>query len=890
LVCVGKRPRTPVIMTYDPYVSSPFMSPSCNPHPMNPNTKWFINITSVTDIRLLPSCKAARCFPYTDASRALSIETNDGRHLVLRASKDTELERWYFVLFKIWEFQQQLNKAIPCAEQPPHPSPPNIHQPNDASIQKNTQENTLQNPQHNIQQSPQQNIQQNTQHTIQQHPSTSQLAAHQQSEQLFQKYLQKQHQQTNEKQEHDIPLQPQPQPELQHQHQQQQKQKQQHEQQQKPHVLPSQKMLRPPMLKESLHRYQIPAPARVSAFSPQEFDWSLQEQGHEDDLPVGLKSSYRDSPLMRMERDIPFTRHASYNQPVSGSTGSMHPPLVRTVSASGGMVYQRSGVTAASNMEPGKAAIIDLWRRSLMSPVIIEETLMAHSEDTGRNANDKKHEAVCDSKDVSDDYEPLGQADHKRAESRDMETTLRHKSHEFELVVSGIDPNDSFKHRSTWYCENEEQKHQTCMEDGPGMTGKSDLYSRLPYGQTRTFHGQQRSSFLPGMTAQNGNEADECVPLGLKLHQSNQVFQEPSVQQLTYCCNSRTTEHRGEEDELPLALIQVNRHSRWLNTQISSDDGASATQLDTHAAEQQPRLLLPSGCITPETKPRQTHEEDMELEMRIAIEIEPELELEKDDKEVEHRHQNDNFDRLTPPRSNPSLSLHGSSYSHLPIHDPEFVFPLSASTPACEQTSLSSSNTFPSTNLASQAPIVSSSPPARPPRPNLDMDLTAFSNDATFVITTSVKSLPNDHSLRSKQSLGTKSGCKAGKGDVHLATPLRSLSSSSACMTIDQTMVSSSHPRAHPPGSQKKEHDLFQGLHGHEDNDDDEDADDEQPLVNALSRQRVERWQQKNDPGLYPQKLGSTGGKGAGQHRLGLHERQREQTTPPLLDESFQYF
>ncbi|KAF9278099.1 hypothetical protein BGZ88_000806 [Linnemannia elongata] len=112
LICVGKKPKAPVIMTYDPYVSSPFQSPSCHPRPPNPNTKWYIEIASITAIKLLPVTKIHRCFPYSDTSKELSIQTNDGRNMTLRASKDVELERWYFVLSKIWELQHQTEHPV----------------------------------------------------------------------------------------------------------------------------------------------------------------------------------------------------------------------------------------------------------------------------------------------------------------------------------------------------------------------------------------------------------------------------------------------------------------------------------------------------------------------------------------------------------------------------------------------------------------------------------------------------------------------------------------------------------------------------------------------------------------------------------------------------------
>ncbi|KAG0078827.1 hypothetical protein BGZ92_001297 [Podila epicladia] len=726
LICVGKRPRAPVIMTYDPYVSSPFMSPSCNPHPMNPNTKWFINISSMTDIKLLPSSKSFRCFPYSDGSRALSIRTNDGRHLVLRANKDTELERWYFVLFKIWEFQQQLSKAEepqqpqqlqePQQPQTPTRTQPQTHTQTPTQTPTPTQTQTqTQQPQLQPLPSPQSN-------------STSQLAAHQQSAQLFQKYLQKQYHQP--KDQHDQEFSPSPPTQTQTQHVQ---------------ILQPPKMLRPPLNRprESLLRYQIPAPARVSAFLPQGFDWSVQE-GDEDDLPVGL-SSY-DSPSLSGERH-PLTRHASYSHTAS-SLGNRE----LTRSASANMVPQRFGVPAASGMEPTKAAIIDHWRRSLMSPLLLEEASGPRDQEALENGI-KDTNAEGD-----DDDEPLV-PEHPRTDSRDMESTLRHNSREFEDVLDS-------KRVSIWHTENDRPNGS---DDDTQIA--RNLYSRLPHGRGRSYIGHQRSSFLPGMAVQE--EEEEEAPVVVKLRE----VLDSTVQQLGVRDN---TKEGGEEDELPLGLLHVNRHSRWLNTQLSSEDGASAINLDSHVED---RLL--SDPI-PETKSR-------------------------DSEEVRHSDPDLDLDRLTPPHSNPSLSLHGSSYSHLPIHDPEFVFPHGTFDPSVTLVNTPTSLQFEITNSPSIPP------PMRPPRPNLSIDLTAFSNNTTSA---TVVSPPKGHLSPSMAMHKTKEA----------PTPRRSFSSSSISI----------HPHAPMPGLKNVRPMAHKNNNRHQRNDG-EDDDDEKPLVHTLSRQQSQR-------------------------------------------------
>ncbi|KFH66796.1 hypothetical protein MVEG_07321 [Podila verticillata NRRL 6337] len=750
LICVGKRPRAPVIMTYDPYVSSPFMSPSCNPHPMNPNTKWFINITSVTDIRLLPSSKSFRCFPSADGSRALSIRTNDGRHLVLRANKDTELERWYFVLFKIWEFQQQLNKA----EEPQQPQPQEPHQQQTQLQQQTPLQPQQQPPSPQPSQPPQ---------PLQQDNSTSQLAAHQQSAQLFQKYLQKQYHQPKDQHDQEFSTQPTT-PTTQH-----------------VQILQPPKMLRPPLNrpKENFLHYQIPAPARVSAFLPQGFDWSAQEQDDEDDMPTGL-SSYDSPPLERH----PLTRHASHSHTPVSSMGNQR-ELAR--SASAGMVHQRFGVPAASSMEPSKAAIIDHWRRSLIIPQLLEETtLVPGNQEVSESKDDGKRD---------DDNEPLV-SEHPRTDSRDLEYTLKRNSHEFDDGLVS-------KRLSKWYTESD---HPFVSEDDTPVV-KSNLYSR-PQGKGRNYIGHQRSSFLPGMTVQEEEEETSVV---VKVRE--QTF-DSTVQQLAV----HDTKERGEEYELPLGLIQVNRHSRWLNTQLSSEDGVSATNLDSQAVEGH----FPSETV-PEIKSRDSEE---------IRQSDPDLDL----------------DRLTPPHSNPSLSLHGSSYSHLPIHDPEFVFPHSS----IHDPSLTLVNT--PTSLQFENINHPSSPtPVRPPRPNLSIDLTAFSNN----ITSATTSLPKGY-VSSRKSVHKED----------LPTPHRPFSSSFT-MAKHPELFSSIH--THMPGPQRK----------HNDGDGDDD-DDEEPLVHTRSRQQSQR---KHKVQMHIQ-VPVHHAKDAGHQGYTL----RDQATPPPSDESFQYF
>ncbi|KAG0287011.1 hypothetical protein BGZ96_009008 [Linnemannia gamsii] len=399
LICVGKKPKAPVIMTYDPYVSSPFQSPSCHPRPLNPNTKWYIEIASITVIKLLPVTKTHRCFPYSDTSKELSIQTNDGRSMTLRASRDVELERWYFILSKIWDLQHQLE----------HPAGAGVAAEEDAGDAEAEQDAALS-------------------------YATKHLAAHQQSAQLFQRYLQKQYKHNgntnNQESAEKSPQKPIP---FHH------------------HLRPQKKKPR-----ESFLPYEIPPPPRVSAFLPQGFEWSLQEQGDEDDFPIGYNyggypdtrsASEEQRDRRPMERQTSWSHHPQQQQqqlqqqkqlqqmqqqpPQIQGSGLMTVPGIRHAgevhTASAEMYHQRFACRAASSMEPGKAAIIDNWRRSLHLPLLVDDTASPHVDDSavvvGVSQQQQQMRARAIDQDLTDMQDPLLLMD-----GRDLEATLQRSS------------------------------------------------------------------------------------------------------------------------------------------------------------------------------------------------------------------------------------------------------------------------------------------------------------------------------------------------------------------------------------------------------------------------------------------------------------------------------
>ncbi|KAF9288703.1 hypothetical protein BGZ68_010726 [Mortierella alpina] len=447
---------------------------------LEPNTKWSIDVSSVIDISFSPVTKSARRFIPINASKQLSLRTSDGQTRILRASKDADLERWYFVLVKIWKQQLQQAQQVGTAE----------------SI------------------------------------DTRHLAAHQQSKQLFEKYLQKQQ---DHKQEHSPS---------------QEQKQQQLAAQTHPYHLRT-------MPREGAARYQLPQPSRLSAFLPQGVDLSSQEQGSKDGNPMRLSASFLEpqAAVVARERRHP-ERQASWSHQlqISGpiTTGlRSNRELIRSSSA--GMVNDRFGYPTIGSMEPGKAAIIDNWRRSLLSPLGPDkEAAMDTKEHQGDDSILHVSLAVRDAERHRD--EDISEASPPQRQSRDNESTLKQSS-------LGIDYTG---HNSTYSALRPESQSTPPIQDGMCQVGKRASCMPLSEEQFALQFGPQGTAIR--------NPADSLI--------------------------------EKEEDELPLGLLQANRHSRWLNTQLSSEDGTSGIQPNStvYPTDTQHRLL-PSGPITPEQAP-----------------------------------------------------------------------------------------------------------------------------------------------------------------------------------------------------------------------------------------------------------------------------------------------
>ncbi|KAF8949326.1 hypothetical protein BGZ47_006863 [Haplosporangium gracile] len=530
LICVGKKPKAPVIMTYDPYVSSPFQSPSCHPRPLNPNTKWYIEIASITAIKLLPVTKTHRCFPCSDTSKELSIQTNDGRSMTLRASKGVELERWYFVLSKLWELRHQAEHPVAAVAE-------------DAT-------------------SPY---------------ATKNLAAHQQSAQLFQRYLQKQYH-SNQGSAEKSPLK----------------------------SLPFRHHLRPQQKKkprESFLPYKIPPPPRVSTFLPQGFEWSLQEQGDEDDFPIGYDNNYggysntgytgsasgEQQDHRPMERQTSWSHYSQQQhqkqqqqvQPpqIQGSVamtvpGNRHAGEVLHAVAPAEMYHQRFACPAASSMEPGKAAIIDNWRRSLHVPLPVDDAASPHvGESSQQQQQQPQMRARANDQDLADLQDPslllmssrALEATLKRSSLLGLNITVCNNTESGDLHSATIVPSPIADLTLTHWANHAHENYSYA---------KNDIFTQV-HQENHHHHHQIHDDINKRLSSITGNNSSSAVA--------------------------------KEEDELPLSPLQSNRYSRWLNTQLSSEDGASNTP-----GEQQPQptgtlttthQLLPSEPCTPERTP-----------------------------------------------------------------------------------------------------------------------------------------------------------------------------------------------------------------------------------------------------------------------------------------------
>ncbi|KAF9168947.1 hypothetical protein BGX21_004659 [Mortierella sp. AD011] len=236
----------------------------------------------------------------------LKFDTADGRTLTLRAKKDLELERWYFILSKLWHYQQ-LQQQQPQSQQPQHPFQVAGRPEKDLDVEQQKQQQQHLHVSHSPNRVQRDLI-----------PAASLLPAHQQSVHLFNKYLKRQHYHQGPEEYQPVQLHSPPQ------------------QQQRP-VHPLQ--------------YQ---PNEVShlTYLPQSLDWTQKNPEEDDDDDddedegTGEGEDGDDE-----EEDIrAFLKTPDHNTALLPS--------------------QPTGWPINGILEPAKAAAIDMWRRNLLTPLM----------------------------------------------------------------------------------------------------------------------------------------------------------------------------------------------------------------------------------------------------------------------------------------------------------------------------------------------------------------------------------------------------------------------------------------------------------------------------------------------------------------------------------------
>ncbi|GJJ72700.1 hypothetical protein EMPS_05058 [Entomortierella parvispora] len=638
LNCVGRRPRAPVISTYNPHISSPFVS-SPQQHtqqpPQNPNTKWSINITSVADIRLLSHSKTYRCFPSTDSSRSLLIQTNDGRTLTLRAKKDLELERWYFILAKIWSYQQLLQHASDQAMRAFNAGAATGLDkediPVDSRLQQQQQQQQHQHPNGQHHGSPSSPVLGPQFQPPLSPPTARLLPAHQQSEHLFSKYLQRQHQE----QPHPVSFDA-------HDHQPPQPRSPQQQQQQHDRHFHTRPSSPGPKARESFLRYQLPLP-RVSAFLPQGLDWpagpstsfgNSRSLLRRDDKPnsntvtatiaeepYNIKRRQNEEPKLRnthgrqshhihsqllttppsvLSGEVDNSRNNDGSNALqrkdslerqgkgcAGETWSQElvsmptTEIVRSASSSCVLALNNNQQPTivwpcAGTMEPAKAAAIDQWRRSLLSPLLIEETESIHS--------------------IEPDNDVLGQGKMpSRRQSRLHGLPLLRSSGE-RVFVEFSDQDDEEDREGPISSFNNQSRRRWLPPNDNYLPPPQLAMEKLG---TRRASAPQLHSHREGMRRpRTYGRDDDNVPLAQIRHRSfgmelmahsglgiHMDLRNPKGKLVLDHVNDDDEEEEQDDDkdDVPAPhLLNVKRLSRWQRTQLSSEDAASRTNRDSY--------------------------------------------------------------------------------------------------------------------------------------------------------------------------------------------------------------------------------------------------------------------------------------------------------------------
>ncbi|KFH64770.1 hypothetical protein MVEG_09501 [Podila verticillata NRRL 6337] len=559
-------------------------------------------------IKLLSSSKNVRCFPpYTESPRTLSIELTDGRTLYLRAKKDLDLERWFFVLSKIWSLQQLISSPQnhqEMAEVAPSGCTRAVSAVG-ALDEKDEATKTL-----------------------------NSLPARQQSMRLIHKYLSQRRQQRHDPQ-HDDPQQhhkPSPPPEPTP-----QTSTQQMDSPTSYRLIPL-PTLNANKAREIQERYQIPVPPRLSRFLPSGFDWEMEdstrsrrqmmEVNEDGDDCEKVTPTTRDDPKFRA-RSPPALHPTSHfwdsnSRTYVKDTQDMAPQNNNNYEARNAEMTvprqprQEEGPVfwpAITTLAPEKAAAIDAWRRSLLSPLMMSDEV-SHLEDS----ENKFH-------------------GHKGRPSQDGDND---RVNAFESPIPGRNAQEKSDTFPSWAHQKDECNRSPLTGTGSERVSYEAIHLPMP--------GQSGANRPKTMLFLSGREEVEThVPI------QRRASYDMVAHQLSISPNNFPGK---DSEELPLGLIKINRYSRWQKTQLSSEDGASAANRNSFPTLNALDALLPPAPITPKQKTRELSLVDLAPPTAKTS-----------------REEGSTTEWVTAAQSDPTLSLHGSSYSHLPIHDPDFVYP-----------------------------------------------------------------------------------------------------------------------------------------------------------------------------------------------------------------------
>lgn len=558
----------------------------------------------MSTIKLLSASKNFRCFPpYTESPKTLSIQLTDGRTLYLRAKKDLDLERWFFVLSKIWSLQQLINS--PHNHQEMADVAPSGCTRAVSAVGALSEKGDIK-----------------AYHT---------LPARQQSMQLIHKYLsQRRHQRRvpqHDEPQHLKPSLPEP-------------SSQSLDQQDSPssryRLISLPTMNATTKARETQEKYQIPAPARLSRFLPTGFEWDMEDstkprwqvmEGSGDDREK-LTPTTRDGPKFRA-KSPPIQTHPT--SPFWDSNSGTYVKDPQDMAPNNNTTRDYLDVRAVempvprqprqeeravfwpamTTLAPEKAAAIDAWRRSLLSPLMMGDEASYNSDDVENQALGRK------GRPSQDDDNACAKA--------------------FESPISGRkDKSDTFP---SWARQKDECTQSPLTGTGSERVSYEAMQLPMP--------GQSGANRPKTMLFPSGREEVESYLPTQRRASYDMIAHQLSISQENFL-------GKDTSEELPLGLIKLNRHSRWQKTQLSSEDGTSAANRNSFPTLDALDALLPPAPITPKQMPRELPpHEDLHLMAKKS---------------------NEGSREWVATLSDPTLSLHGSSYSHLPIHDPEFVY------------------------------------------------------------------------------------------------------------------------------------------------------------------------------------------------------------------------